>query len=787
MAARAVAIDPVCGMEVDLRAGKPTHAHAGVTYHFCCKGCRDRFAADPARYLDTARAAAAPARNGPPPPAGTIYGCPMCPGQEQAGPGTCKVCGMALEPMGPPAETSGPSPERVDFTRRLVAGAILAVPLLALSMGPHLGLPVGRWIGARAAQWAELALALLVVGWCGAPFFSRAVASVRNRSPNMWTLIGLGVAAALAYSIAAVAAPGLFPPAMRDHNGLVGLYFEAAAVIVLLVLAGQVMELAARERTGDALRALVRLAPKTAHRLGPDGTEHEIAVAEVAAGDRLRIRPGEAIPVDGTVVEGTSAVDESLLTGEPMPVEKAAGREVTAGTLNTSGSFVMEARRVGEATMLARIVRLVAEAQRSRAPIQALADRVSAWFVPAVVAIAIAAFLAWLAFGPAPALAYATVAAVSVLVIACPCALGLATPMSIMVATGRGARMGVLVRNAAALERLARIDTLVVDKTGTLTEGRPALTDVVPAAGGDPKMLLRLAASLERGSEHPIGKALVAGARERRIALLAPERFEALAGGGVIGRVGGQEVILGSAALLAEHGIDTLALDEQAGHLAGDGKTAVFAGVGGRLAGLIAVADPVKPSAAAALAELALRGIRVVMATGDRAETASAVADALAIRQVHAGCSPADKAALVRLLAAAGHRVAFAGDGINDAPAIATAAVAIAMGGGADVAIEGAGVTLPQGDLAGILRAHDLARATMGNIRQNLALAFGYNALAVPIAAGALFPAFGLLLSPAIAALAMSFSSVSVILNSLRLNRVAAWRAPAAEGAMAKG
>jgi Cu+-exporting ATPase len=773
------AVDPVCGMSVDTTAGKPRHEHAGVTYHFCCEGCRSKFAADPARYLDPdqkARAAQAEAKAAP---KGTRYGCPMCPGQEQDHPGVCKVCGMALEPMGVPPAEAGPNPELIDFTRRLKLALALTLPLMVVAMGGHMGLPVKGWLGARGAQWLELLLAAPVVLWAGKPFLERGVASVRNASPNMWTLIGLGVTAAFLYSVAATLLPGVFPASLRTPDGTVPVYFEAAAVIIVLVLVGQILELKARERTGDAIRALMDLAPKTALRIGADGREVRVDLALVVPGDKLRVRPGEAVPVDGRIVEGASAIDEHLLTGEPIPVDKAAGAEVTGGTLNTSGSFVMQAEKVGADTVLARIVALVADAQRTRAPIQGLADKVARYFVPAVVAVAALAFLAWLALGPTPALAYAIVAAVSVLIIACPCALGLATPMSIMVATGRGARDGILVRNAEALEALAGVDAIVVDKTGTLTEGKPRLTDVRTRPGYDETTLLRLAASLERGSEHPLGQAIVDGARGRSVTMLKPDRFEALPGLGVAGSVSGQEIAIGNAQLMRKlalaAGIGEAVLieaDKEVRALAGEGKSALLVAIDGNLAGILAVADTIKAGAAEALAELRSRGIEVVMATGDNWLTARTVAKELSITTLHAEVLPADKSRIISELKARGKRVAFAGDGINDAPALATADVGVAMGTGADVAIQSAGITLPKGDLKGLVRAHTLARATLANIKQNLAFAFGYNAVLVPVAAGILYPVIGLLLSPIAAAVAMSLSSVSVIANALRLGGV---------------
>ena len=703
-----------------------------------------------------------------PVPAGTKYTCPMHPEIVQDGPGDCPICGMALEPMGVPVADAGPNPELVDFTRRFWIGAPLAVAVLVLEMGAHLGLPFIHWFGAQPFVWLQLALTAPVVLWVAAPFFKRGWASIKNRSPNMWTLIALGTGAAFLYSIVATFAPGLFPPALHDAHGLVPVYYEAAAVILILVLVGQIMELKARERTGDAIRALLDLAPKTARRIAADGSEADVPLDEVQAGDLLRVRPGDSVPVDGTVTEGRSSVDESLLTGEPVPVEKTAGDDVTGGTLNKTGSFVMRADRVGAETMLSRIVGLVAEAQRSRAPIQALADKVSNWFVPAVVAVAVIAFAVWLLIGPSPALSYALVAAVSVLIIACPCALGLATPMSIMVATGRGAQEGLLIRDAEALERLSKVDTLIVDKTGTLTEGKPTLTDV-HAVSDSEDVLLRLVASLERGSEHPLAEAIVAGAADRGIALAQSDDFEAVTGQGVKGTVDGRRVALGNRALLEAEGIDAGALADPADALRDDGKTVMLVAVDGAFAGLVAVADPIKKSTPAAIEALKAEGLRIVMATGDNARTAQAVARQLGLDEVRADVKPEDKAALVAEIKATGTSVAMAGDGVNDAPALAAADVGIAMGAGADVAVESAGVTLVQGDLNGILRAHRLARATMRNIRQNLFLAFVYNAAGVPIAAGVLFPLFGTLLSPMYAAAAMSLSSVSVIGNALRL------------------
>jgi P-type Cu+ transporter len=764
-------IDPVCGMHVDPAAGNPEAEHGGVGYHFCSAGCKEKFQADPERYLDPdKRAAAEAARDSAPP--GTLYTCPMDPEIVQEGPGTCPICGMALEPMGVPAGEQGPNLELIDFTHRMIVGAILTVPILILAMGPHLGIPVRHWIGERTADWVEFALATPVVLWAGWPFFERCVASIRNRSANMWTLIGIGVGAAYLYSVIATIAPGIFPDAFRGPEGSVAVYFEAAAVIVVLVLLGQVLELRARERTGGAIRALLDLAPKTALRVNPDGNDETVPLEDVQAGDRLRVRPGESVPVDGIVSEGRSSVDESMLSGEPVPVEKTVGDGVTGGTLNGSGSFIMEAERVGSDTMLARIVAMVADAQRSRAPIQKMVDVVASYFVPVVLAVAVLAFIAWANFGPAPALAYAFIAAVSVLIIACPCALGLATPMSIMVATGRGAQAGVLIKNAEMLERFADVDTLIVDKTGTLTVGKPVLTDTVPAAGFDEAELLGLVATLERGSEHPLAEAIVAAARDKGIKLPEASDFEAVTGKGVRGRISGRDVALGNAAMMDAIGVDRAHLVERADRLRDSGKTAMFVAIDGKPAGLVAVADPIKDTTAEAIEALHAEGFKVVMVTGDNARTARAVAGQLGIDEVRADVLPDQKAAIVRELQAGGAKVAMAGDGVNDAPALAQADVGIAMGTGADVAIESAGITLVKGDLRGIVRARRLSQATMANIRQNLFFAFAYNTLGVPVAAGVLYPVFGLLLSPMIAAAAMSLSSVSVISNALRLRSV---------------
>ena len=765
------ATDPVCGMTVDTSAGKPRHDHDGETYHFCGQGCCDRFAADPQHYLSGAHLEAAANA-----PAGTMFTCPMDPEIIQEGPGSCPVCGMALEPMGIPPADAGPNPELVDFTRRFFVGAILGVPLVAVSMGPMAGLPVKEWLsglgGAHMAAWVELVLATPVVLWCGWPFLVRGARSVITGNLNMFTLIALGVSAAFSFSVVATVAPGIFPGGFRQPDGSVGVYFEAAAVIVVLVLLGQMLELRAREQTGSALRALLDLAAKSARQIKDDGTEVEIALEEVKTGDRLRVRPGEKIPVDGIVVDGRSSVDESMLTGEPVPAEKNVGDIVTGATINGTGALIMEATHVGGDTMLSRIVDMVAAAQRSRAPVQKVADRVAGIFVPAVVLSAIAAFIVWASFGPEPSLAYAVVVAVSVLIVACPCALGLATPMSIMTATGRGARAGVLIRDAEALDRLAGVDTLIVDKTSTLTAGKPALSAVVAAAGQVEADILRLAASLERGSEHPLADAIVNAAADRGLVLSDAQDFDAVTGKGVTGMVDGKRFLLGNRALLDDAGIETAQIAAEANIRRDAGETTMFVAIDSTLVGLIAVADPIKDATPAALARLHASGLKIVMATGDSARTAQAVAAKLGITDVRADLLPEDKGALIAELQAAGAKVAMAGDGVNDAPALAQADVGIAMGTGADVAIESAGITLVKGDLTGIVRARILAKATMANIRQNLFFAFIYNTAGVPIAAGVLFPVFGILLSPMFAAAAMSLSSVSVVGNALRLRRV---------------
>ena len=753
--------DPVCGMRVDPATSPHRAAARGQFFHFCCAGCRTRFEADPDRYLDPQPAA-------PPTPvqAGATYTCPMHPDVRQLGPGACPICGMALEPAEPTAD-AGPDPELAAMTRRFWVGLAFAAPLVALAMGGHL-LGHALLLGGRAGALLQGALAAPTVLWAGWPFFQRGWASVRSGRLNMFTLIALGVGVAFAESVAAIAAPGLFPAAARGMDGP-PVYFEAAAVIVVLALLGQVLELRARARTGGAIRELLKLAPKTARRVRPDGADEDVALDRIAIGDRLRVRPGESVPADGAVLEGEGAVDESLLTGEPMPVAKGPGDRLVGGAVNRSGGFVMRADAVGSATVVARIVRLVADAQRSRAPIQRLADRVSGWFAPAVILVAAATAAVWMLVGPEPRLAFALTAAVSVLIIACPCALGLATPMSVMVGVGRGAAAGVLVRDAETLQRLAAADTLVLDKTGTLTAGRPGVTSVATLAGVSEAELLRLAASLERASEHPLAGAVTGAAAARGLALAPVADFESHAGQGVAGRVEGRRLVVGAARLMAAGGVDVEPLAARAEAMREDGATAVFVAVDGALAGVLGISDPLKPGAAEAIRALKADGLRLVMLTGDAPATARAVARRLGLAEVEAGLAPDDKARIVRSLKAEGCVVAMAGDGLNDAPALAAADVGIAMGGGADVAIESAGLTLLQGDLSRLVRARRLARAVMANIRQNLAFAFAYNLAAVPLAAGVLYPAFHWLLTPQIGAAAMSLSSVSVIGNALRL------------------
>jgi P-type Cu+ transporter len=761
----ATVTDPVCGMTVDPATSRHRFEHDGVTFHFCCAGCRDKFSADPGKYLKPKQPDAAP------PPSAAIYTCPMHPEIRQVGPGSCPICGMALEPLAISAEQET-NPELVDMNRRFWIGLALTVPVVALEMSGHIpGLDLHHLFAPGLLNWIQLVLATPVVLWAGWPFFQRGWDSLVRRSLNMFTLIALGTGTAWLYSVVATLVPGAFPDGFRGMDGSVPVYFEAAAVITVLVLLGQVLELRAREQTGGAIRALLNLAPKTARRIADGGTDEEIALDQVHPGDRLRVRPGDGVPVDGEVLEGNSAVDESMVTGESMPVAKRAGDRVVGGTVNGTGALVMRADRVGSETVLARIVAMVAEAQRSRAPIQRLADTVAGWFVPAVIAVAVVAFAAWAIAGPSPALAYALIAAVSVVIIACPCALGLATPMSIMVGVGKGAGAGVLIRSAEALERLEKADTIVVDKTGTLTEGRPRVTAVVPDAGWSETTILPLAAALERASEHPLAAAIVAAAQEHGLAATEPSDFQSVTGKGVTGTVDGRSVALGNRALMQDLSIPLGALEARAEALRADGATALYLAVDGHPAGVIAVADPIKPTTADALGRLRAQGIRIVMLTGDMRTTAEAVARRLGIAEVEAEVLPEDKQAVIRRLKAEGRVVAMAGDGVNDAPALAAADVGIAMGTGTEVAMASAGVTLVKGDLVGIARAITLSRATMRNIRQNLFFAFIYNSIGVPVAAGALYPLFGILLSPVVAALAMSLSSVSVIGNALRLRR----------------
>ena len=754
-------IDPVCGMKVDPRT-TPHHAQfAGQDYHFCSAKCRERFEARPEIFLSPAAAVQ------PELPQDVVYTCPMHPQIEQIGPGNCPICGMALEPKAF-AVSEGPSAEYLDMRRRFVVSAVLTAPLAILVMLRHFWPMTVEMIGARTLDWIELVIATPVVLWGGWPFFVRGWRSVVTRHLNMFTLIAIGTGIAWAYSVVGAIAPQIFPAAFRDMHGGVGLYFEAAAVIVTLVLLGQVLELRAREQTGSAIRALLDLAPKTAH-LVEAGGERTVPLDLVRIGDRLRVKPGEAVPVDGVVVEGFSSLDESMLTGEPVPVEKNVGDPVTGGSINGDGVVVMEAQRIGSETMLARIVQMVAEAQRSQAPIQRKVDQVSAVFVPIVLVTAVAAFIFWSFAGPPPSLPFALVAAVSVLIIACPCALGLATPMSIMVGVGKGARSGVLIKNAAALERFAGVDTIVVDKTGTLTEGKPALVAVEPAAGFDEADLLALAASLEESSAHPLAHAIVGGARQRGIALRTVQDFGSVGGKGIAGTVDGRRVAIGNAAMMTLEGADPSALEDSAGKYRDEGATVMFVAADGRAAGLVAVADPIKATTQDAIAALHREGLRIIMLTGDNRRTAEAVARRLGIDEVVADVLPEDKDKAIARLKSEGRIVAMAGDGVNDAPALARADIGIAMGTGADVAVESAGVTLIRGDLNGLVRARRLSRGVTANIRQNLVFAFGYNALGIPIAAGLLYPVLGILLSPMIAALAMSLSSVSVIGNALRL------------------
>ena len=752
--------DPVCGMTVNPATSKHRFDYRGETFHFCSAGCKTRFSADPKASLER-RALRTDV------PEGTIYTCPMHPEIRQIGPGNCPICGMALEPDVVSLDTP-PNPELADMTRRFRVGLALSVPPVVLEMGGHLAGGHGL-IDPTLSNWIQLAFATPVVMWAGWPFFVRGWQSLVTRNLNMFTLIAIGTGVAWLYSLVGTTAPQVFPVAFRGHGGAIAVYFESAAVITVLVLLGQVLELRAREATSGAIKALLELAPKTARRLGEDGAEHELAIDSLVVGDRLRVRPGEKVPVDGVILEGRSSLDESLVTGESMPVTREAGGKVIAGTLNQSGGFVMRADKVGRDTLLSQIVKMVADAQRSRAPIQRLADQVAGWFVPTVIAVALIAFAVWSYFGPEPRMAFGLVAAVSVLIIACPCALGLATPMSIMVGVGRGAQAGVLIKNAEALERMEKVDTLVVDKTGTLTEGQPKVVAIVAAAGFDEREILRLAASVERSSEHPLAEAIVRSAKERNLDLGRVSEFDSPTGKGATGKVDGKSVLLGNSKYLAALAVDTTSLEVDGERLRSDGATVINIAVDGKLAGLFAIADPVKASTPAALQALAAEGVRVIMLTGDNATTAKAVARQLGIRDVEAEVLPDQKSAVVAKLQKAGRIVAMAGDGVNDAPALAAAEVGIAMGTGTDVAMESAGVTLLKGDLGGIVRARKLSQATMRNIRQNLFFAFIYNAAGIPIAAGILYPHFGILLSPIIAAAAMALSSVSVVGNALRL------------------
>ena len=755
--------DPVCGMSVDPTATAHRASHDGQDYFFCSAGCRTKFIGDPMRYLN-------PPVEAEPAVPGAIYTCPMHPEIRQEGPGSCPICGMALEPETVTAEAP-PNHELIDFTRRFWVGLVLTLPVFALEMGGHLA-NLHMFIPGQMSNWIQFALATPVVLWCGWPFFERGWTSLRTRRLNMFTLIAMGVGVAWLYSVVAVVAPTLFPPAFLKADGSAPVYFEAAAVITVLVLVGQILELRAREQTSGAIRALLDLTPKTARRIRADGVDEDVSLDQIAVSDRLRVRPGEKIPVDGELLEGRVAVDESMVTGESMPVTKDVGDRVVAGALNKTGSFIMRADKVGADTLLSQIVQMVAQAQRSRAPIQRLADTVSGWFVPTVIAIALLAAVVWGLVGPEPRLSYALVAAVSVLIIACPCALGLATPISIMVGVGRGAHAGVLIKNAEALERFEKVDTLVLDKTGTLTEGRPSVTAILPALGFVETDILRLSASLERGSEHPLADAIVRAAKDRDIPLTEAVDFDSPVGRGVRGTIEGRQVALGNTRFLGELSIDVSALEPKAEALRHDGATAIFVAIDGKAAGVIGIADPIKATTPAAILALKAAGLRLVMMTGDNRTTAEAVARRLGIDEVQAEVLPQDKASVVQQLRSQGRIVAMAGDGVNDAPALAAADVGVAMGAGSDVAIESAGVTLLGGDLQGIVRARHLSRAVMGNIRQNLVFAFGYNALGIPVAAGLLYPVFGWLLSPALAALAMALSSVSVIGNALRLRAV---------------
>ncbi|KHS49418.1 MAG: copper-translocating P-type ATPase [Zymomonas sp.] len=760
--------DPVCGMTVEPEDSTPTATHEAETFYFCSQGCRTKFIADPQRFTHQSGGTAPQLQHEA--PEGAIWTCPMHPEVQQPGPGSCPICGMALEPM-TPTQNDGPSPEYADMKRRFVIGLVLSLPVFALEMGGHLT-GLRHMLDGGIANLVQMVLATPVVLWAGWPFFERGWASLKSRHLNMFTLIAMGTGVAWAYSMTATLAPGVFPAAFRAEDGSVAVYFEAAAVITVLVLLGQLLELRARETTSGAIRALLDLSPKLARRIRSDGSDEEISLDEVMVGDTLRVRPGEKVPVDGVVLEGRGTVDESMVTGESMPVTKEAAAKLIGGTINQTGGLVMRAEKIGRDTMLARIVQMVADAQRSRAPIQRLADTVSGWFVPVVIAIAAIAFIVWSLIGPSPAMGYGLIAAVAVLIIACPCALGLATPMSIMVGVGRGAQAGILIKNAEALERMEKVDTLVVDKTGTLTEGKPAVVAIETAEGFDADEVLRLAASLERSSEHPLALAIVREAEARGFAISEPSSVDQPVGKGITGTVDGRILVAGNARFMGESGIATGALAERADRMRSEGATAIFLAIDGKAAGAIGIADPVKETTPAALKALGEAGIHVIMLTGDNRVTAEAIARRLGIAEVEADVLPDQKSAIVKRLRDQGKIVAMAGDGVNDAPALAAADVGIAMGSGTDVAIESAGVTLLKGDLTGIVRARHLSHATMANIRQNLFFAFAYNVAGIPVAAGALYPLFGLLLSPIIAAAAMALSSVSVIGNALRLKHV---------------
>ena len=760
-----IAIDPVCGMSVKLNAGKKSYDYAGTIYHFCNPKCYEKFKADPYFYLSGNNKKQKKIEN-----KNALYTCPMDPEIVQEGAGTCPICGMALEPMG--GVSDEPNHELIDFTRRFWVSAIAAIPLLILTMGSMLGLPIREIIGEKISIYIEFLLATPVVLWAAWPFFARGWSSIKTWNLNMWTLIMLGVGAAYSYSVVATFLPFLFPTGLQNSSGHLAVYYEAAVVIIALVFLGQILELRARERTGDAINSLLNLAPKTARRINDDGSEYDAPLANILEGDLLRIRPGESVPVDGIVIEGSSSLDESMISGESLPIVKTIGDFLTGGTINKNGSLIMKAQKVGDETVLAKIVEMVANAQRSRAPIQGLVDKVASYFVPIVVSIAIIAFFLWLFLGPAPSFIFALVSAVSVLIIACPCALGLATPMSIMSATGKGAQNGVLIKDASALEAMDKVDVLVVDKTGTLTQGKPTLSDVVIFGKTQEKTMLSLIASIENSSEHPLAQAIVDGAIERGAKISKVKNFEAITGRGVLGQVGKKQVMLGNEAMMRDKKIDLSLALQQFDVFSNQGKTAIFVAIDNKLTGMIVVSDPIKENTKTTIKKLHQAGLKIIMATGDNEKVANALALELDIDEVKAGILPQDKQALIKQLQAKGHIVAMAGDGVNDAPALAQADVGIAMGTGADVALESAGITLLGGDISAIVKARKLSKATIINIKQNLAFAFGYNIIGVPIAAGILYPITGTLLSPMIAAAAMSLSSVSVISNALRLGRI---------------